>query len=105
MKIDRSYDIQRSIQTKTKMSGFVDFQDVLLLFLYFMVLMKLAPLFPEHLAIYIIIVNLMVMVFWIWPSKVNTKMKQGQTLFRILVYRGVTYHAIDKEGNSIGGKR
>ncbi|EBF5850442.1 hypothetical protein FH026_14315 [Listeria monocytogenes] len=105
MKIEQSYDIQKSIQTKTKIKGLVDFQDVLLVFLYFMLLSKIKSVFPPHLSMYIIIINVGVMVFWIWRSKVNYKMKHGQTLFRVLFKRSKTYHAIDQEGNSFGGRR
>ncbi|MBK1962936.1 hypothetical protein D8X92_13670 [Listeria ivanovii] len=105
MRIDQNYDIQKSIQTKTKWKGLVDFQDVLFIFLYFMILTKIKSVFPEHLSLYIIIANVGVVVFWIWRSKVNHKMKQAQTLFRVLFCRSETYHAIDEEGYSFGGRK
>ncbi|EQB9225663.1 hypothetical protein HCB33_14180 [Listeria sp. FSL L7-0233] len=105
MKIEQSYDIQKSIQTKTKVKGLVDFQDVLLVFLYFMLLSKIKSVFPPQFAMYIIVLNVGVMVFWTWRSKANYKMKHGQTLFRVLFKRSRTYHAIDSEGNSYGGRR
>ncbi|WP_270996102.1 DUF5592 family protein [Listeria seeligeri] len=105
MRIEQNYDIQKSIQTKTKWKGLVDFQDVLLVFFYFMVLTKIKTVFPEDLSMYIIVINVGVMVFWIWRSKVNSNMKQAQSLIRVLFSRGETYHSIDVEGNSYGRRK
>ncbi|EGK9572741.1 hypothetical protein HB952_11325 [Listeria welshimeri] len=105
MRIEQSYDIQKSIQTKTKVKGMIDFQDILLVFLYFMLLSKIKSVFPPSFSMYIIVINVGVMVFWIWRSKVNYKMKHAQTLFRLLFRRSKTYHAIDQNGNSFGGRR
>ncbi|WP_088816462.1 DUF5592 family protein [Listeria goaensis] len=103
--MNESFDIQKSISTKTKWKGMIDFSDLLLIFFYFMILSRMRYVFPEGWSIFVIIVNVGIMVFWIWRSKSNDKLKQAQTMFRVIFKRGVTYHAIDVEGNAVGERR
>ncbi|KGL46340.1 hypothetical protein EP56_01755 [Listeriaceae bacterium FSL A5-0209] len=104
-KMQVHYDIQRSIRTKTRMSRFINLQDFLFVALFGLILMKLSPLFPRTLQPVIIGVNMVLVLFWMMPSKSNHGLKQGQSLLLVLFAKKKTYHAIDAEGNSVGGKR
>lgn len=105
MKNNHSYDIQKSITTKTKWKGLINFSDVMFIAIYMLILLKIRDVFPPKYAVYIVILNGLTMLFWILPSRVNYNMKHAQSLMRVLFHRGKTYHAIDHKGNSIRGGR